>query len=98
MSTHSFVPGPQTVPKSGIRAAIGRSGAMALAFALFAGPLSAQTGSVTGTLVSGETGEPLPNVQVSLDGTGLGAISNNQGRFLILSVPAGEAELVAQPV
>ena len=96
MSTHSLAQRPETVPRSGRQATIGRSGAVALAFALLAGPLSAQTGSVTGTLTSGETGEPLPNVQVSLEGTGLGAISNNQGRFLILGVPAGESELVAQ--
>ena len=69
---------------------------LVLALAFLANPLSAQSGTVTGTLTSGETGEPLSNVQVSIQGSGLGSVSNNQGRFLILEVPTGEHELVAQ--
>ena len=78
----------------------GRSGAVALAIALFAGfmpaSMAAQTGTVSGTLTNGETGEPLANVQISVEGTGLGVLSNNQGRFLVLNVPAGDREVVAQ--
>ena len=96
MSVHSFVPHPGSVPGAWRKVTGGGLGVMALAVALFAGPLSGQTGSVTGVLVSGETGEPLANVAVFLDNTDHRATSNNQGRYLILNVPAGEYELVAQ--
>ena len=73
-----------------------RIGALALALSVLGSHVSAQTGTVTGTLINGETGEPLSNVQLSLDGTDLGALSTNNGRFLILNVPDGQSELVAQ--
>jgi TonB-linked SusC/RagA family outer membrane protein len=59
------------------------------ATALFAQSAAAQTGAVTGTVVSAQTGEPLSAAQVSLEGTGLGALTQSNGRFLILRVPAG---------
>lgn len=96
MSVHSFAPRPGIVPRAREKTTVGGLGVMALALALLAGPLSAQTGSVTGTLVSGETGEPLSNVVVFLDDTDHRATSNNQGRYLILNVPPGEYEVVAQ--
>ncbi|MDE2979727.1 MAG: TonB-dependent receptor [Gemmatimonadota bacterium] len=87
---------PRTVRKRRWKPANVVSGAAALAFALLACPLSAQTGTISGVLTNGETGEPLSNVQVSLELTGLGTLTNNQGRFLILNAPAGEREVVAQ--
>ncbi len=81
-------------PNPGLR--IARTGIPALALALLAVPLSAQTGSITGVIINGETGDPLANVQVSLEGTGLGNVTNSEGRYLILNVPAGELEMVAQ--
>ena len=96
MSIHLYKRRPGTVRKRRCRPANAVSGAAALAFALIAGPLSAQTGTISGVLTNGETGEPLSNVQISLEGTGLGTLTNNQGRFLILNAPAGEREVVAQ--
>lgn len=96
MRPHSSTQRPGTVPRSRAIATGGRSGAVALAIALLAGSLSAQTGTISGVLTNGETGEPLSNVQVSLEGTGLGVLTNNQGRYLILNAPAGEREVVAQ--
>ncbi len=49
-----------------------------------------QTGTVTGTVTSSGTGEPLAGVQVSIEGTGLGTLTQANGRYLILQVPAGE--------
>ncbi|HEU5211063.1 MAG TPA: SusC/RagA family TonB-linked outer membrane protein [Longimicrobiales bacterium] len=49
-----------------------------------------QTGSVTGTVTSAGTGEPLAGVQVSIEGTGLGTLTQANGRYLILQVPAGQ--------
>lgn len=96
MCVHSFAMRPRPAPGRRCNPANVLSGAAALAAALLAGPLSAQTGTISGVLTNGETGEPLSNVQISLEGTGLGTLTNNQGRFLILNAPAGEREVVAQ--
>ena len=96
MTVQSYALRPQTVPKRRWKRANAMSGAVALASALLAGPLSAQTGTISGVLTNGESGEPLSNVQISVEGTGLGTLTNNQGRFLILNVPAGDREVVAQ--
>ncbi|MCG6956151.1 MAG: carboxypeptidase-like regulatory domain-containing protein, partial [Gemmatimonadetes bacterium] len=50
---------------------------------------AAQTGAITGTVVSSDTGQPLSAAQVSVEGTGLGALTESNGKFLILRVPAG---------
>ncbi len=63
------------------------------ASALFAQTAAAQTGAVSGTVVSAQTGEPLSAAQVSLEGTGLGALTQSNGRFLILRVPPGSYTL-----
>ena len=60
----------------------------------------AQTGSVTGTIFSATTGEPLDAVQVVLGDATTGAASYGgltrpTGRFLILNVPAGQYTLRA---
>ncbi|MGD8321278.1 MAG: carboxypeptidase-like regulatory domain-containing protein, partial [Gemmatimonadota bacterium] len=52
-------------------------------------PLAAQTGAITGTITSSQTGEPLSAAQVSVEGTGLGALTQSNGKFLILRVPPG---------
>jgi TonB-dependent SusC/RagA subfamily outer membrane receptor len=59
-------------------------------------PLLAQTGQINGTITSTGTGRPLPDVQVSVTGTRLGAVTNQDGRFVIANVPAGERQVVAQ--
>jgi len=70
---------------------------LAVVLALFtAAPLLAQTSQVTGTVTSIQSGQPLGDVQVSIPGTGLGQLTNQDGRFLILNVPLGEHEIVAQ--
>ncbi len=53
------------------------------------------TGTITGVARDGGTGEPLPNVQVHIPDIGIGALSNNQGRYLLLHVPAGQHDMVA---
>lgn len=66
-------------------------GALALGLAL-AVPTTAQaqTGTVTGRVVDAQSGRPLLDAQLSIPGTGLGSLSNSQGRFLILNVPPGQ--------
>lgn len=48
-----------------------------------------QRGSITGQVIDQSTGQPLANVQVTVVGTRLGTLSNQQGRFLIAGVDAG---------
>ena len=61
-----------------------------LFFLLLTGPDAAlaQGGSVTGT-VTDSSSTPLPAAQVTLVGAGLGATTNDAGRFQIRDVPAG---------
>lgn len=62
--------------------------AMALAMALFAGSASAQ-GVIRGVVVDNQ-GAGLSGAQVSLEGTGIGALSGPSGQFVLGNVPAGE--------
>jgi hypothetical protein len=64
--------------------------ALALLFGVGSVPASAQqTGTVRGRVVAATNLRPLPGAQVSVPGTGRGSLSNAQGEFLIVGVPAG---------
>lgn len=64
---------------------------------VFTASLAAQqTGQVLGVIVNGETQEPLIQAQVTIQGTNLGTITNQDGRFILRNVPAGERTVVAQ--
>jgi len=56
-----------------------------LPMSVFAGT----SGKLSGTIVSEETGEPLPGVAVSIVGTVLGGLTNEDGEYFILNVPVG---------
>ena len=73
----------------------GLSVALALAaFAWSTDALAAQeTGRITGTVTAAATMRPLDGAQVSIEGTGMGALANAQGRYLILNVPAGQHDV-----
>lgn len=80
----------------GIPPALLLAASMALLGLGFAAPAQAQEGNrILGQVVSQETGAPLGQVQVFLESTGLGTLTNQAGRFIILNVPAGEYELRA---
>ena len=53
-------------------------------------------GRIVGRIVDETSARPLVGVQVYLEGTGLGALSDINGRYLILRVPAGTHDLVAE--
>ena len=57
--------------------------------ALFAGSV----GRIKGTVTDKKTGEPLFGVSVLIEGTTMGAKSDLDGNFIILSVPPGEYNL-----
>ncbi|MGH7506548.1 MAG: TonB-dependent receptor domain-containing protein, partial [Longimicrobiales bacterium] len=48
------------------------------------------TGTVSGVIRDATTTQPIVGAQVVIVGTGLGIPTNNEGRFLIENVPAGE--------
>ena len=50
-------------------------------------------GTITGLIVDGATSRPVTGAQVSILGTGRGGLVNNDGRFVLLGVPAGEVSL-----
>lgn len=64
---------------------------------LLAGDLYAGTvGKIAGRVIDKETGEPLPGVNVILEGTTLGAATDVNGRYFILKVPPGEYTLTSR--
>lgn len=52
-------------------------------------PAQAQKGTITGTVVGADSGEPLPAVNVGIVNTPLGAATSEQGTFTIADVPVG---------
>ncbi|MEN8376854.1 MAG: TonB-dependent receptor, partial [Gemmatimonadota bacterium] len=52
-------------------------------------PADAQTGRLTGIVTDAQTGEPLSGVQVFLDGTGIGTLTAENGRYFLLNIQPG---------
>ncbi|MCE5270142.1 TonB-dependent receptor [bacterium] len=69
--------------------------AVLVGLALFAASLQAQlsTSKVEGTVRDKETGTPLQGVQVVIEGTRLGNITNADGYYFILNVPPGRRDI-----
>ncbi len=61
----------------------------ALVVAFPAAAAAQERGTVTGTVRDAQTGQTLPGAQVVIEGTTLGALTNQNGRYLIAGVPAG---------
>ncbi|MDE2784245.1 MAG: SusC/RagA family TonB-linked outer membrane protein [Gemmatimonadota bacterium] len=64
------------------------AGAALLALVLGFAPVSAQN-TITGTVIASSSQQPLAGAQVQIDGTELGSLTDNRGRFLILNAPGG---------
>lgn len=54
------------------------------------------TGKITGKVVDKDTGEPLPGVNVLLEGTMMGAASDINGVYIMLNIPVGTYIVKAQ--
>lgn len=68
----------------------GWSAALLLAAALvLPGSVHAQTGTITGQVTDAASERPIGSVQVHVVGTGLGTVTRDNGRYIILNVPAG---------
>jgi len=65
-----------------------------VALALATAPVQAQTGTVTGT-IQDASGQPLAGAQVSIEGTTIGGLSSDAGRYLLNNVPVGDYDITA---
>ncbi len=54
-----------------------------------------QQGTITGTVTDRVAGTPIPSVRVSLLNTNRSAVTNQQGRFILQSVPVGTYQVQA---
>ena len=64
---------------------------------LGAGGVAAQaTGGVAGSVTDSTTRQPVPGVQVTIVGSSRGSVTDDAGRYVIRSVPAGPVEVRAQ--
>jgi len=53
----------------------------------------AQARTVTGTVTDARTGAPISGAQVSVRDRGVGALTNDQGRYLLVNFPEGRMEV-----
>src|SRR5688500_11680656 len=53
---------------------------------------------ITGRVLNGATNEPLTAVQVFIAGSGIGALTQQNGRYLLLNVPAGTHAVTAERI
>lgn len=59
---------------------------------------AAVTGSLTGIVTDAATSEPVPGVSVSVAGTNLGAVTDENGKYRIINVPVGTYTLAFSAV
>ena len=60
--------------------------------------VSAQTGRVTGSVLAASNNSPISVAQIRIGDTGLGGITGDNGRFLVLSVPVGTHEVFVERI
>ena len=73
-------------------------GALSVAVALVLAPPSAyafQSGVVRGTVTNANTGAPLGQVRIMLDGTNRSALTNSNGEYTLRGVPDGQLTILA---
>lgn len=56
---------------------------------------AASAGKIVGFVTDASTGDPLPNANVQLVGEDMGTVADEEGRFVIINVPAGTYTLRA---
>lgn len=70
--------------------------AAAAAFTLGTSGIAAQQGAIAGRVTDASTLEPLVGAQVFIQGTNLGELTDQEGRYRIEGVPAGTHELTVR--
>ncbi|HEX6059731.1 MAG TPA: SusC/RagA family TonB-linked outer membrane protein [Gemmatimonadaceae bacterium] len=76
---------------------VGVLSALALLLGL-PGALAAQTGTVRGRVVDATSNQPLSDVQVRVDNSTLGTLTQANGEYILANVPAGRATISARRV
>lgn len=66
-----------------------------IAFLISSNIFAGTSGKVVGIVTDAQTGEPIPGVNVLIDGTFLGAATDLEGYYIILNVPPGEFKMEA---
>lgn len=69
------------------------TGLISLVFVLGVGSLQAQERTIRGTVVDSVNQAPIAGVSVAVTGTELGALTDNDGSFVIRGVPSGDVTL-----
>jgi TonB-linked SusC/RagA family outer membrane protein len=64
--------------------------------ALAVADATAQQGTVTGAVTDASSGRPLTGAQVSITALQIGGLTNTEGRFVLLNVPAGQHAIEVQ--
>ncbi len=65
-----------------------------LALGVLAPPAAAQTGTILGRVTNAATAQPLSGAEIRLVGSGnIGTVSQNDGRFELINVPAGTQQV-----
>jgi TonB-dependent starch-binding outer membrane protein SusC len=84
----------------GLTGSAGRAVVMAGLLLAVVVPVTAQeqTGSVTGRVVDAANGRGIAGAQVSVVGTKRGTVSGEDGRYLVVSVPAGARRVEARTI
>lgn len=59
---------------------------------------AANYGKITGDIVDSETGKPIVGVNITVQGTSLGAASDEEGKYIIIQVPPGTYTLEASMI
>ena len=58
-------------------------------------PVTAQsTGTLSGRVIDSQTGQPVPDVAVAIPSIGVQGLTNGEGFFVLLGIPAGGHDLV----
>lgn len=60
--------------------------------------IAGTTGKITGKVIDKKTGEPIPFVNVIIEGTNFGAATDLEGEFVILNLPPGKYNVKAQAI
>jgi len=60
--------------------------------------LAGITGKISGIITDAATGEPLPAVNIVIEGTTLGGAADNEGHYFIINIPPGTYSLQASMV
>ncbi len=63
---------------------------------LTAGQTLEAQGTIRGRVTEANSARPLADVQIVISGTGMGALTNLSGDFVIVNVPTGERELIVR--